>query len=287
MAGARHPALRVIGRDEGLRLLGGDEIGRLGFATTRPPSTGCDGSRSIPGRGRQGALDALGARPGDRPAGGPEDGPLTSVVSAAARNGWSADSCSWETGPHARGRVSRPLTTGGQPRDHRPWQRAGHVARDATMTKLPSIPVAPRVDDRGLRPAVTIAPSSPLHQAARIMRAHDVSALVVGRPGELVSIVTERDLTQAQADGLAPGTAVSAVASSDPLTVLPDATVLDAAMLMLRHGVRHLIVAHGRRAIGVLSMRDVLEALVAAVTPDTILVMLEQVRIDPPELWLG
>jgi CBS domain-containing protein len=119
------------------------------------------------------------------------------------------------------------------------------------------------------------------------MRAHDISALVVGRPGELVSIVTERDLAQALADGLAPDTAVSAVASPEPLTVLPDATVLDAAMLMLRHDVRHLVVAHGRRVIGVLSMRDVLEALVAAVTPDTILVMLEQLRIDPPELWLG
>jgi hypothetical protein len=36
-----------------------------------------------------------------------------------------------------------------------------------------------------------------------------------------------------------------------------------------------------------LSMRDVLAALVTAVTPDTILVMLEQLHVDPPELWLG
>jgi CBS domain-containing protein len=155
------------------------------------------------------------------------------------------------------------------------------------MTNMPSTPVAPRVDDRGLRPAVTIAPSAPLDQAARIMRAHDISALVVGRPGELVSIVTERDLTQALADGLTPATAVAAVASPEPLTVPPDASILDAAMLMLRHGVRHLVVARGRHAIGVLSMRDVLAALVAAVTPDTILVMLEQLHVDPPELWLG
>jgi CBS domain-containing protein len=119
------------------------------------------------------------------------------------------------------------------------------------------------------------------------MRAHDISALVVGRPGELVSIVTERDLTQALSDGLPPATAVTAVASPEPLTVPPDAAIVDAAMLMLRHGVRHLVVARGRHAIGVLSMRDVLAALVAAVTPDTILVMLEQLHVDPPELWLG
>jgi CBS domain-containing protein len=36
---------------------------------------------------------------------------------------------------------------------------------------------------------------------SRARRTHDISALVVGEPGELVSIVTERDLTQAVADG--------------------------------------------------------------------------------------
>jgi CBS domain-containing protein len=155
------------------------------------------------------------------------------------------------------------------------------------MTDMPSTPVVPRVDDRGLRPPVTIAPGAPLDKAARIMRANDVSALVVGRPGELVSIVTERDLTQALADGLPAATPVTAVASPEPLTIRPDAPVVDAAMLMLRHGVRHLVVARGGRAIGMLSIRDVLAALVAAVTPDTILVMLEQLHVDPPELWLG
>jgi len=155
------------------------------------------------------------------------------------------------------------------------------------MTDMPSTPLAPRVDDRGLRPAVTVAPGAPLDKAARIMRANDVSALVVGRPGELVSIVTERDLTQALADGLPPETPITAVASPEPLTILPDASVVDAAMLMLRHGVRHLVVARGARAVGMLSMRDVLAALVAAVTPETILVMLEQLHVDPPELWLG
>jgi CBS domain-containing protein len=156
-----------------------------------------------------------------------------------------------------------------------------------TMTNMPSTPVAPRVDDHGLRPAVTVAPGAPLDQAARIMRAHDISALVVGRPGELVSIVTERDLTQALADGLPPATPVDAVASPEPLTVLPDASVVDAAMLMLRHGVRHLVVARAGRAVGVLSIREVLAALIAAVTPGTILVMLEQLHIDRPEIGLG
>jgi len=39
--------------------------------------------------------------------------------------------------------------------------------------------------------------------------------------------------------------------------------------------------------VRVVSMRDALAALVPAVTPDTVFVMLEQVRVDAPELWLG
>ncbi|HZA79335.1 MAG TPA: CBS domain-containing protein [Acidimicrobiales bacterium] len=66
-----------------------------------------------------------------------------------------------------------------------------------------------------------------------------------------------------------------------------DVTVMDVATLMLREGVRHLVVARGGRAVGVVSRRDTLAALVKAVTPDTVFVMLERMEIDAPELWLG
>ena len=35
------------------------------------------------------------------------------------------------------------------------------------------------------------------------------------------------------------------------------------------------------------AMRDALAALVKAVTPDTVFVMLERMEIDTPEVWLG
>ena len=155
------------------------------------------------------------------------------------------------------------------------------------MTKTTAHHVVPRVDDLRLRPAVAVAADAPLDQAARIMRAHNISALVVGEPGELVSIVTERDLTQALADARPHETKVGAIASADPLTVPLDATVMDVATLMLREGVRHLVVTRRGHAVGVVSMRDALTALVKAVTPDTVFVMLERMEIDTPEVWLG
>jgi CBS domain-containing protein len=155
------------------------------------------------------------------------------------------------------------------------------------MTVASQTHVVPRVDDLPLRPPVAIVEDAPLDQAARIMRAHNISALVVGEPGERVSIVTERDLTQALADGRPPETAVGAIASADPMTVPPDATVMEVATLMLREGVRHLVVTRRDRAVGVVSMRDALTALVKAVTPDTVFVMLERMQVDAPGNWLG
>jgi signal-transduction protein with cAMP-binding, CBS, and nucleotidyltransferase domain len=108
----------------------------------------------------------------------------------------------------------------------------------------------------------------------------------VGEPGDLVSVVTERDLCGALADGLDAGTPVAEVASPEPLSLPTEATVLDAAMLMLGAGVRHVIVTLDSRAVGVVSMRDVLATMVRTVTPEAVLTMVEQVTVDTPGRWL-
>jgi len=119
------------------------------------------------------------------------------------------------------------------------------------------------------------------------MRSSNISSLVVNEPGRTVSIVTERDLTRALADGLESDTPVTAVASARPLTVTADSTVTDAATRMLRDGVRHLVVTRGDRAVGVISIRDVLGALLQTVTPEAVFVMVKQTWCDLPENWLG
>ncbi|HEX6419471.1 MAG TPA: CBS domain-containing protein [Acidimicrobiales bacterium] len=144
----------------------------------------------------------------------------------------------------------------------------------------------PRLSDLRLRPVVAVAPDVPLDRAARVMRAHDVSSLVVSEPGEAISVVTERDLTAAMADGLDAGTPVGEVAAPNPLSLPLVATVLDAAAVMLGTGVRHLVVTLERRAVGVVSMRDVLAAVVRHVRPELVLDTVEQVVVDVPEHWL-
>lgn len=123
----------------------------------------------------------------------------------------------------------------------------------------------PRVDQLLLRRLVTIRPDASLRAAARLMCVEDVSAVVVGEPGGLVSVLTERDVATAVAADIVPATAVAALATSEPATVDRDTSVVTAAATMLRLGVRHLVVVDGVQAVGMVSMRDVVGALLPAV----------------------
>jgi CBS domain-containing protein len=150
-----------------------------------------------------------------------------------------------------------------------------------------TLDIQPRLDDLPLRPIVTITPDRSLRSAAEAMRASNISCLVVNTPGQPVSILTERDIAHAVADDVDNDTPVEALASPRPMTVAADTTVVDAATHMLRHGIRHLVVTRAERAIGVVSIRDLLATLVTSVSTDTLVVMVEQAWHESPENWLG
>jgi CBS domain-containing protein len=100
-----------------------------------------------------------------------------------------------------------------------------------------------------------------LEVAADRMSWHQVSALPVLEGQHLVGIVTERDLTAALAEGAdAQVTPVSDYMTPAPEVLRPDSELADAAHLMLELGIRHLPVVRSGQLIGVLSMRDVLDA---------------------------
>ena len=100
-----------------------------------------------------------------------------------------------------------------------------------------------------------------LEVAADRMSWHQVGALPILEGQRLVGIVTERDLTAALAEGVdAEVTPVSDYMTSAPEVLRPDSELADAAHLMLELGIRHLPVVRSGQLIGVLSMRDVLDA---------------------------
>lgn len=110
--------------------------------------------------------------------------------------------------------------------------------------------------------AVTDGPADTLRAAAVRMWEQQTGSLLVLDGAELVGILTERDIMKAVARGLdLAATPVSAVMSTQLLTVEPTTTVEEAAARMADRWIRHLPVLHDGRLVGVVSQRDLLAAL--------------------------
>ena len=137
------------------------------------------------------------------------------------------------------------------------------------------------------RAPVAVSRDARLRDVARLMRDEDISCVLVGEREELISIVTERDLTEALARGLGGDAPVTEIATANPLTISADTTIRNAAALMLHYGVRHLVVTDNNHAVGVISARDALATLVRTDTPETFVAMVHQALTTRPDCWWG
>jgi CBS domain-containing protein len=105
---------------------------------------------------------------------------------------------------------------------------------------------------------LTVEPDARLSDAARRMAQRGVGAVLVLEGERLAGILTERDLLKAVAAGFTDEARVSEWMTRQPETVEPDESTDHAASLMIHGGFRHLPVVEGGRAIGILSIRDLM-----------------------------
>ena len=118
-----------------------------------------------------------------------------------------------------------------------------------------------------VREAMTPAPttveaSENVVEAARLMASQDVGSLPVVDDGQLVGMVTDRDLAlQVLAKDLDPHkTVVASVCSENPVVVGPEDSLDEALQRMAREQVRRLPVVQDRRLVGILAQADVSRA---------------------------
>ncbi|MBS3939618.1 MAG: CBS domain-containing protein [Actinobacteria bacterium] len=114
-------------------------------------------------------------------------------------------------------------------------------------------------------PIAVVTSSATLEQAASLLAADELGLLVVVGPNGLRGVFSERDLVSAVADRA--DLAVERVvdhASTDVLTVPESATLDEAAGVMRDAGIRHLVVTRRGEPFGVVSIRDVLDALLSS-----------------------
>ena len=116
---------------------------------------------------------------------------------------------------------------------------------------------------RTVNEVMTVAPttvqaSDPASQAARLMREHDVGAVLVLDEGDLHGIVTDRDIAvRLVAEGRdAESTTVGEIASRDPTAIESDAPVDEAVRLMRERALRRLPVVEQGEPVGILSLGD-------------------------------
>jgi CBS domain-containing protein len=110
----------------------------------------------------------------------------------------------------------------------------------------------------------TIDPDEPVLQAIQLMSDHSIGAVLVMRGSELCGIVSERDyarkvvlLGRSSSD-----TAVGQIMSAPVITVGPGASLDDCMRLMTEKRIRHLPVAQGGRVLGMLSIGDLVKAVI-------------------------
>jgi CBS domain-containing protein len=110
---------------------------------------------------------------------------------------------------------------------------------------------------------VTVAAHESVQVAVARMLEENIGSVAVCEGPRLVGIFTERDILRLAGEGpdfneLTLETAMT----RNPVTISPDADVLDAATLMNERGIRHLPVVEGENLLGMLGIREVLRTLV-------------------------
>ena len=111
-----------------------------------------------------------------------------------------------------------------------------------------------------------VAPDAPVLEALRVMAERRVGALLVMHGETLLGVVSERDyarkiILQGRSSAQ---TAVADIMSSPALTIGPEADVVECMRLCTHSRVRHLPVVEGGKVIGVISIGDLVKAVIDA-----------------------
>jgi CBS domain-containing protein len=151
-------------------------------------------------------------------------------------------------------RVFRELMT------HRPFAEfftKGLAARLRLVTQQEGLEAAPidlslPVGELITRPPVFIARNATVQEAAKAMREHQISSILV--EGSPLGILTDRDLrNRVLAEGKGPETPLADVMSA-PAKILPASTPLfEALTFMVRQGIHHLPLEQDGRIVGVVT----------------------------------
>jgi CBS domain-containing protein len=112
----------------------------------------------------------------------------------------------------------------------------------------------------------TVTPDTPMVDAANVMAENDIGSLVVMEFGDLVGMLTFREVLKTIHDnnGAIGSNSVRKHMDDHPLTVTPETEVNEVRRVMLEKHARYLPVMDAKTLLGVISFYDVAKAVLEA-----------------------
>jgi len=112
----------------------------------------------------------------------------------------------------------------------------------------------------------SIDPDQTVYDAIALMAEKGIGALLILSEGKLVGVLSERDyarkiILQGRSSK---STRVGEIMTGDPVTVTLEHTVDECMRIITHHRVRHLPVMDGDRLLGVISIGDLVNAIIAS-----------------------
>jgi len=127
-------------------------------------------------------------------------------------------------------------------------------------------PVRTLLRMKGKNQVSSVTPDETVYRAIEIMSERQIGCLIVLSGGYLAGIVSERDYARKVIlkGRSSQETRVSEIMSTPALFVTPEKTVADAMRIMTGRRVRHLPVLEGDHVVGMLSIGDLVNWVVAS-----------------------
>jgi acetoin utilization protein AcuB len=120
---------------------------------------------------------------------------------------------------------------------------------------------------------MTVGPRDSLQKAIELLRRRDIRSIPVVEEDKLIGIVTDRDIRQVapayplfrdeeEIRRYTENLTVTAAMTADPMTIAPDAPLVQAAKVLETYRISSLPVVDGEKLVGMISVMDLLRAFV-------------------------
>jgi CBS domain-containing protein len=133
-----------------------------------------------------------------------------------------------------------------------------------SMEQLLPFPTAQELVAKNNKPVESVSPSMTILVALQRMAEKHIGFLVIIENGALVGVLSEGECAQGVILGklAADNTAVREIMTTHIHSVQPESKIPECVTLMYERDIKHLPVMRGKEVIGVLSVRDIMGALI-------------------------